>query len=217
MDSNQSINFQNKIDPGLRTLYRILGTSEVHSIMNVLMNESKISVRNLMKKSNLEHRETKFYIVVRELWDNGLIDKEVDELHNVDYSINNFGKELFEKTKILNNIIHSKRDSDQSKLNKVPNAVKSKLTRSSSMQKAFEPTRLEIIKILQQNKRLFFNDILNHFPIPKEDLVDHLKILKKIKIIKTRKIDGILQYSINHEKLNDFYSYIQSNLGVKNP
>jgi DNA-binding transcriptional ArsR family regulator len=71
-----------------------------------------------------------------------------------------------------------------------------------------DKTRQEIIMIFTKQKELCVNDIANQFTLSRPTISHHLNLLKRAKILNTRKDGKEIYYSINKSYISDLLTSV---------
>jgi DNA-binding transcriptional ArsR family regulator len=71
-----------------------------------------------------------------------------------------------------------------------------------------DKTRQEIIMIFTNHKEICVNDIANQFTLSRPTISHHLNLLKRVKILNTRKEGKEIYYSINKSYIKDLLSSV---------
>jgi len=89
-----------------------------------------------------------------------------------------------------------------------------KIVKIALIYKAFsDPTRLMILKLLIKNKFLCVNAITKRLSVKQSAVSQHLRILRQTELVKSERISNYIHYSLNHEKLKEFYSMVSKEMG----
>jgi DNA-binding transcriptional ArsR family regulator len=72
------------------------------------------------------------------------------------------------------------------------------------------PSRLQIVKILEENEKLNVTQIYEKLKIPQPETSHHLNLLREYGILKKIRQGKMCNYSLNKEVLNDILSIAEA-------
>ena len=88
----------------------------------------------------------------------------------------------------------------------------------ASVYKAFsDPTRLKIIKLLTDHEFLCVNAITGKLHVSQSAVSQHLRILRQSELVESSRMSNHIHYSLNREKLSEFYNLVSKEMGDNFP
>ncbi len=72
------------------------------------------------------------------------------------------------------------------------------------------PLRQEIIKLIDENKRMKVTEIFNHFKMEQAVASQHLAVLRKAGFVSTKKESKFVYYALSYEFINHFSNTMET-------